>query len=248
MSDLQSNDPRTELVRSNKVTAYWAGDGVAVGVFYRTHDKIATVESNSDEVVAAGFVMPEGTEEEPITAQKKLEIFKTFLMTNSSTFGIMYDPVDRRADEFKFPNKYDENNVLEYSKKMLEKALGVSLEKVQNNVIANMIKSGHVADGTQVQYGIGDGVVEITERYNSGSIKYATVKYPVVIAINDANYQTECVVSVVSGQLKKPRELSECAITMTGIKGVLIENGLLPKIEKSSKKESADEEVAVTEE
>lgn len=228
----------SDLVRSNKVTAYWEGDGVAIGQFYRTHDKILTVKSNESTVAAAGFVFPEGTEEAPVTAQQKLEAFKTFLMANASVFGISYDPVDRRADEFKFPSRYDEENIKEYSAKMLANALAGVTEKVRNNVIANMIKSGHVAEGTDIEFGMGEATVNVTEVYNNGGIKYAEVIYPVAFAINGQQVVTEGAVQLVSGQLKKPRELKDVALTMTAIKTFLVEAGLLPKIEKAKKEDS----------
>lgn len=232
----------SELTRANKVTAYWEGDGVAIGQFYRTHDKILTVKSNDAEVVNAGFVFPEGTEEAPVTAQQKLEAFKTFLMTNAAVFGISYDPVDRRADEFKFPNRYDEENIKEFSAKVLGMALAATVEKVNNNVVANMIKSGHLAEGTELQFGTGEAEVKVTETYNNGGIKYAEVTYPVAFAIGDKQVVTTGTVQLVSGQLKKPRELNGVALTMTGIKTYLVENELLPKIEKAKKSEDADVE------
>jgi hypothetical protein len=246
-TELQSNDPKGTLKRSNKVTAYWQGEGVAVGVFYKTHDKISTVASSDDTVIAAGFQFPTGTEEAPITAQQKLEAFKNFLQVNASTFGILYDPVDRRADEFKFPNKYDATNLVEFSQKMLEKVVGEALEKVQSNVIANLVKGGHMAEGSVVQFGIGTGVSEITESYSNGSLKYASVKFPVLFAVNGIQHQTEGTVTLVSGQLKKPRELANAAITMTGIKTLLIENGLLPKVEKAAKENDTDTDTEGTE-
>lgn len=230
----------SNLTRANKVTAYWEGDGVAIGQFYRTHDKILTVKSNDADVANAGFSFPEGTEEAPVTAQQKLEAFKTFLMTNAAVFGISYDPVDRRAEEFKFPSRYDEENIKEFSKKMLENALTGATEKVRNNVIANMIKSGHVAEGTDIQFGIGDAVVNVAEKYNNGGIKYAEVVYPVAFAVGEAQVVTEATVQLVSGQLRKPRELKDTALTMTAIKGYLIDNGLLPKIEKPAKAKAED--------
>jgi hypothetical protein len=163
-------------------------------------------------------------------------------MTNAAVFGISYDPVDRRADEFKFPNRYDEENIQEFSKKMLERALADSVEKVRNNVIANMIKSGHLAEGTDIQFGIGDATVNVKESYNNGGIKYAEVVYPVAFAIGGQQVVTEGTVQLVSGQLKKPRELKDVALTMTSIKAFLVEAGLLPKVEKAKKEESAEAE------
>lgn len=228
-----------ELVRANKVTAYWEGEGVAVGVFYKTHNKLMEKRSNDTDVVSAGFVMPEGTDEAPVTAQDKLAAFKNFLQVNASVFGIQYDPVDRRADEFKFPNKYDEKTFGEYSKQMAERSIGETLEKVQKNVVANMVKSGHLTEGTEVNFAVGDAEIEIKESYNNGNIKYADAKYMVVFQVGEGTITTSCTVSAVSGQLKKPRELADgVVLTQTGIKTFLVEKGLLPKIEKPSKEDA----------
>lgn len=234
----------SELKRSNKITAYWEGDGVAVGVFYKTHDKIATVKSTDDAVIGAGFVMPAGTEENPVTAAQKLEAFKTFLATNATAFGVQYDPVDRRADAFKFPGSYDAESFAEYSKKMLQMAIEGVLESVQANVIAKMIKNELLADGTMVQYGIGDANVNIAESYSNGKLKYATAEYPVAIAVNGVQANLVATVNLVSGQLKKPRNMGEVVLTMTGVKNFLVEQGVLPKVEPKAKKADAEEESA----
>lgn len=237
-----------DLMRANKVTVYWGEGGVAIGTFYKTHDKVAVIKSTDEEVVNAGFIMPEGTDEAPVTAQQKLEAYKTFLMTNAATFGIMYDPVDRRADEFKYPNKYDEESFKQYSRDILAKTIQATLEKVQNNVIASLVKQGALAEGTTVDFGISDDAeIEIAEAYSNGSLKYATAKYDVVIGIGATSAQTSGVVSLVSGQLKKPRELADAVLTMTGIKTFLIDNSVLPKIEKKSKTEDTDDADETTE-
>lgn len=231
----------SELVRANKVTAYWEGNGVAVGAFYKTHSKIMEKKSTDEDVVSAGFVMPEGTDETPVTAQEKLSAFKTFLQVNAATFGIQYDPVDRRNDEYKFPSKYDEETFKEYSKKMVEKAIGDVLEKVQKNVIPGMIKSGNLADNTEINFGIGEAEIDVKESYKNGNIKYADAKYDIALQVGDNTVNTSCTASVVSGQLKKPREIADgIVLTQNGIKTFMVENGLLPKIEKPNKEESED--------
>ena len=230
-----------ELKRANKITAYWEGDGVAVGVFYKTHEKITTVKSTDDAVIGAGFEMPAGTEENPVTASQKLEAFKTFLATNATAFGVQYDPVDRRADEFKFPSSYDEVTFAEYSKKMLTMAIESVLESVQNNVVTKMVKNEVLAEGSMVQYGIGEPTINITESYASGKLKYATAEYPVAIAVNGAQANLSCAVELVSGQLKKPRNMGDVVMTMTGIKNFLVEQGVLPKVEPKSKKATTEE-------
>lgn len=236
----------SELKRANKITAYWEGDGVAVGVFYKTHDKIITVKSTDDAVIGAGFVMPAGTEEAPVTAAQKLEAFKTFLATNATAFGVQYDPVDRRADAFKFPGSYDAETFAEYSKKMLGMALESVLESVQSNVIAKMVKNGLLAEGTVVQYGVGNANINVSESYSNGKLKYATAEYPVAIAVNGVQANLTATVDLVSGQLKKPRNMGDVVMTMTGIKNFLVEQGVLPKVEPKAKKsaEEATEECA----
>ena len=229
-----------ELKRSNKITAYWEGDGVAVGVYYKTHDKIATVKSTDDAVIGAGFVMPAGTEEAPTTAAQKLEAFKTFLATNATAFGVQYDPVDRRADAFKFPGSYDAESFAEYSKKMLAMTIEGVLESVQTNVIAKMVKNGLLAEDAQVAYGIGEPTINVSESYSNGKLKYATAEYPVAIAVNGAQANLTATVELVSGQLKKPRNMGDVVITMTGIKNFLVEQGVLPKVEPKAKKSAED--------
>jgi predicted deacylase len=238
-----------ELKRSNKITAYWEGDGVAVGVYYKTHDKIATVKSTDDAVIGAGFEMPAGTEENPVTAAQKLEAFKTFLATNATAFGVQYDPVDRRDDAFKFPGSYDAESFAEYAKKMLTMTIEGVLESVQNNVIAKMIKNELLADGSSVAYGVGDANINVTESYSNGKLKYATAEFPVAIAVNGAQANLSATVELVSGQLKKPRNMGDVVITMTGIKNFLVEQGVLPKVEPKAKKSAEEvpaEEVAET--
>lgn len=235
----------SELVRSNKVTAFWQGEGVAKGVFYKTHSKIKEV--TSDEV--EGFTFPEGDEENPTTAQDKLAAFKNYLMINATQFGIEYDPVDRRADEFKFPNKYDEETFREYSKTMAERSIAAVLEKIQKNVIdGSLVKQELLVDGTEVAFAIGDTPeVEIGETYNNGNIKYAEATYPVAITVAGNTANSSIVVQVVSGQLKKPRELADAVLTQTGIKNFLTEQGVLPEIPKKEKAtddgEDAGEEI-----
>lgn len=231
-----------ELKRANKITAYWEGDGVAVGVFYKTHDKITTVKSTDDVVIGAGFQMPAGTEENPVTAVQKLEAFKTFLATNATAFGVQYDPVDRRADAFKFPGSYDAETFAEYSKKMLTMAIEGVLESVQTNVIAKMVKNGLLPEGSMAQYGVGDPSINISESYSNGKLKYATAVYPVAIAVNGLQANLSASVELVSGQLKKPRSMGDVVMTMTGVKNFLVEQGVLPKVEpKAKKSESAEE-------
>lgn len=228
----------SELTRANKLTAYWEGEGVAVGTFYRTHNKLLAIRSNDDSVVNAGFQMPQSTEGNEVGPQDKLEAFKQFLQSNASVFGMIYDPVDRRPDEFKFPNKYDEASFTEYSKIMLGNVLADVAKSVQANVIDKMIAAGHIVEGSELSYDIGEAQLGVTETYKTGSIKYGSALYPVTLGVNGLSTTVEVTIDVVSGQLKKPRQFGEEVFTMTGVKNTLVTAGVLPKIEKPSKEES----------
>lgn len=221
----------TNMTRANKVTAYWEGEGIAVGVFYKTHSKITTVKSNEDQIIKIGFVMPTGTDEAPVTASAKLKAFKDFICANAAKLGILYDATDRRDDNFKFPSHYNETNVMEFSKKMLSIAMEKVLGSVQANVVDRMVKAKMLADGSKVQYGIGDGTMNITEKYNNGYIKYATVNYPVAIAVNGKQADSSVTVELVSGQIKKPCNIGDTVMTMSGVKEFLVSKEILPKAE-----------------
>lgn len=246
----------SELVRANKATAYWSGNGVAVANFYKTHDKVAVVRSDDQSVTDAGFKMPESTEEVQVTAQDKLAAFKNFVMANASVFGVQYDPVDRRTDEFKFPNKYTEELFREYSRKIAINAISAMVDKVQTNVVDRMIKGGHKPAGTVIDYGISEEptTVDISESYKNGNLKYANAVYDIVFQIGTnesdaAQVQSTIKVDLVSGQIKKPREFgSGLSLTTTGIKDFLINSGLLPKIEDKKKEEQTAEDDGETQE
>ena len=223
------------MVRANKVTAFWDGNGVANAIFYRTHNKVATVKSD-----ACGFQFPESTEEHEVTAREKLAAFKAFVQENAAQFGVVYDPVDRRPDDQKIPVLTTEN-VVEFAQKILG--------QLQNGYIAKAISRGLLAESTAIAYGVGGGVPNINESYAKGGIKYATVTFPVAFAVDGKQYDTTCDVEVVSGQLKKPRMLADGVVmTQTGIMKMLVEAGILPKVEPKPRPKKSETEDAEAEE
>lgn len=230
-----------ELKRANKVTAYWSGDGIAMGIFYKTHEKITSVKSSDDAVTGAGFKMPEG---EDVTAAQKLEAYKTFLSTNATVFGVAFDPVDRRVDEFKFPGHYTEDTFKQFSKKILEGTIAPLLKNMQDSYVTKQIAAGKMPATSAVQYGISDEpAITVTEKYSNGNIKYASAKYAVAFAVNGVQTNINANVDIVSGQLKKPRTLgdnNDVVITMTGIKNLFVEKELLPKPAPTPKAEKAE--------
>lgn len=242
------------LVRANKCTAYWGGNGVAIGNFYKTHDKVCVVRSDSEEVEKAGYTMLESTEESPVTAQDKLAHFKDFIMANATVFGVQYDPVDRRQEGFKFPNTYQEDTFRKFSYEVAVKSLEDIVAKVQNNVIDKLIKSGHKPDGTNLDFGIDEEAkkVDIAESYKNGNLKYATAEYEIMLRVaqygadgapvEPIDIHSNITVELVSGQIKKPRSFDDdVALTMAGMKQFLIDGGAIPKIEKPKKDEDEDD-------
>lgn len=232
----------TELTRANKATAFWGGNGIAVGNFYRTHDKVAEIRSDSDIVKNAGFTFPESTEEVQVTAQDKLAAFKNFICANAAAFGIQYDPVDRRNDEYKFPNKYNEENFGEYGRKMVISALQAVVDKLQNNVISKMVSAGNLPEGSTIDYGVGEqGTVSVDEKYGNGNIKYGKATYDVAFQVGDKQVKTSITADLVSGQIKKPRELAGgISLTMASVKTFLTDNGVIPVVEKPKKEPKDD--------
>ena len=61
------------------------------------------------------------------------------------------------------------------------------------------------------------------------------------IAVNGTQYDTTVVVDLVSGQIKKPRTIGDTVMTMSGVKEMLVTNGVLPKVEKKAKDAEAVE-------
>lgn len=248
---MSRKDERQEqkLIRANKLTTVWSGDdGVAVGRFYKTHEKIQEIRSDNPVVVKAGFKMPETTEENPVSPQQKLESFKSFLGMNAGVFGIHYDPVDRRSDEYKFPSSYDVESFKEYSLKQANSVLSACITKTQVGVIDKMISAGHIPTDTKIDFGIDeDAKIDITDHYKNGNIKYATAKYDVVLQIEDSEsgarqVEDVIVVELVSGQLRKPRSMENISLTQTAVKNAFVESGFLPKIERKSKKDKESAE------
>lgn len=233
-----------DLIRANKVTAFWGGNGVAIAAFYKTHEKLVTVRSDDVAVMTAGFEMPQSTEDKSLSAAERLDSFKNFIMANAAVFGISYDPVDRRNVSVKaLPSQFTEDTVTSYAVGMAESAISKILQSLQNNVIAKMIATEVLPENAIIQYGLGEGAVTVTEKYNAGNIKYATIDIPVTIGMTTSQniVESKITVELISGQLKKPRTIGDMVLTMTGIKNALIDNGILPKPEPKSKAKNENE-------
>jgi len=246
----------SELIRANKVTARFEGEGVIVGTFYKTHDKLGEVKSNSTEVVGLGYKMPEsipaseGVEPVEVTPKQKLDSFKEFLQVNATAFGFTYDPIDRRNNGNKYPSKYDEPTLLDTATKILSEKMGELVASVQKTV-DGYIKNKIMDAGSQITCNIGVGNIAVQEKYKNENLKYADATFPVTVGIGaqDAvgpSIALNVVIKLVSGQIKKPRELDKYPMTITGLKTALVEGKVLPEPpKKEEKKEDTDKTAEV---
>lgn len=223
-----------QLIRSNKVTTRFEGEGVAVGTFYKTHDKLGEVKSTDAKIIELGFKMPEsvtaseGVEPIEVTPKQKLDAFRDFLQVNATVFGYVYDPIDRRSEGNKYPSTYTEVVFLDTASKILTERITELVISVQKT-IDNYAKQGSMPEGSQLACGLGIGNVTVQEKYGNGNLKYADVIFPVTFAIGDKNISLNVPVKLVSGQIKKPRELSDkYVMTITGLKTALVDGGVLP--------------------
>lgn len=245
-----------ELLRANKITAVFAGEGVIVASFYRTHNKLGQVRSDDAKIAELGYVAPVAGEGEEITPTQKLTHFKEFIQANAVQFGYTFDPVDRRSEGNKFPSKYDaetfaETGIAVVTARIAE--IGASLQKSVDSLIkAKALGEGSVIEA-EVMSTVEDLVVNATETYKDGSLKYADAQVAVSFVLNGLQYDTVVPINLVSGQLKKSREIGEDKqpLTATSVKKILTTASLLPVVEKKEKeKEGVATDVAepVTEE
>lgn len=203
-----------------------------------------------------GYVAPVAGEGEEITPTQKLTHFKEFIQANAVQFGYTFDPVDRRSEGNKFPSKYDaetfaETGIAVVTARIAE--IGASLQKSVDSLIkAKALGEGSVIEA-EVMSTVEDLVVNATETYKDGSLKYADAQVAVSFVLNGLQYDTVVPINLVSGQLKKSREIGEDKqpLTATSVKKILTTANLLPVVEKKEKeKEGVATDVAepVTEE
>lgn len=230
-----------ELARVNKITTSFIGGGVMQASFYKTHSKLGSVKSDDEKVAELGYQPLVAGEGEEITSSQRLAHFKEFIQSNAVQFGYTYDPVDRRTDGNKFPSKYDKVTFAETAIRVVTDKLAEIVEKL-GKPVASLIKAKALAEGTvagaEVVTTVDDIEVNITEEYKNGSIKYADANVEAIITLGGEGIKINVPMALVSGQLKKPKLINDDkAFTMTSIKNLLIENGIMPVVEKKATEE-----------
>jgi hypothetical protein len=238
-----------ELLRANKITAVFSGEGVITASFYRTHTKLGVIKSDDAKIAELGYVAPVAGEGEEITPTQKLIHFKEFIQLNAVQFGYTFDPVDRRSEGNKFPSKYDakifaETGIAVVTGRVAE--ITVSLQKSVDSLVKSKALAGGSVITSEVISTADDLVVNPTEAYKDGSLKYADAEVAVRFTLNGLQFDTVVPINLVSGQLKKSREIGadKQPLTVTSVKKILVEANLLPVVEKVKEEETVAEVTA----
>lgn len=226
-----------ELVRSNRVSVQKVGD-VDVARFWKTHKVVKEVTTT--DATGKGY-----TPDTTLNATAQRELFRQWVCKNAGSFGIQYDPQDRREDANKFPSKYTSDELLmEWACKIVTGDIQEWTGKVAEEYKAVLAIKEITAD-TPMEIVTRNGK-SVTPKYGNGNWSYATVDVTATIQVIDGDTTNEgyvtIMVELVSGQMKKPSRIGDSTYTYTAYKTELLKDiqGFLPS--KDSKAETKVEE------
>lgn len=226
------------MTRANRVAVQSTDNGYKAD-FYRTHKKVATMESWETGWEA----------DESMNKSAQREDFRRFAIEHAEEIGVEWNPADLRTEANKRVPKYENDEILSTdvlalvrpSIETLEAKCphGVSVREIE---IDSIVPVGTSAKGTDLsKLGVINGKYE-----RSGNWAWADISIVVILTKDgqEIYYTTEC--QLVSGQLKKPH------ITQTSfnesIKESLKEVGLWVEEVKEDKKPSKKSKEEVQEE
>lgn len=227
-----------DTLRANKLSVRPTEDGF-IADFYRTHTKIATVNSSN-------------TEWSPIPDSNKSaqrEEFRSWIGNRACAFGVTYDPTDRRSDDNKRMATYSTyedlsldtvsmilNDITAFIEKMPDNAL-VTDTSIAVEDIRPMTKTTKGTDLTTM--GIYDG------RYlKNNNWAWADIDVMVTLTVGNTEIYQPIAMQLVSGQLKK-MHMTQTAWNTDTHKS-LIEAGLVVDEPKAGKPASTKEKPAPT--
>ena len=228
----------TTLTRANRIAVQTTNEGFKAD-FYRTHKKLTTIFSEETTWMA----------DESMNKSAQREDFRRFAIENADTFGINYDPADKRELGNVRIAKYDSEHTLmvdamdfmigDVATLISKCPYGVEYGSLMAESVTPVT---HSAKGTNlVTLGIIDGRYE-----KSGNWAWADVEMTLTLrkAEQEIYYSFNC--QLVSGQLKKPH-ITQTAFNES-IKESLKEIGLWEEESKESKdSKDTSEEVKVEE-
>ena len=225
------------LTRSNKLTVK-VSDGILQGDFFRTHKHLLTVSA------------PETGWTAPANANKttERESFRLWLMEHADTYGILYDPTDRRTEANTRKATYKtEADVAEDAVAMVAPDIDTFVGKMpmadrisgHRITVESLTPKTHTSKGTDLStMGIEDG-----KYASNGNLAWFDIEGVVTMDTAKGEIYQTIRMELVSGQLKKFRMTqtqwnTEVLASMLEA-GVVTEEELAPKKEKKAKAEKS---------
>lgn len=226
------------LTRSNKLTVK-VSDGILQGDFFRTHKHLLTVSATE-----AGWTAPANANK---TTER--ESFRLWLMDHAATYGILYDPTDRRTEANTRKATYKtEADVAEDAVAMVTPDIDTFVSKMpmadrisgHSITVESLTPKTHTSKGTDLStMGIEDG-----KYASNGNLAWFDIEGVVTMDTAKGEIYQTIRMELVSGQLKKFRMTqtqwnTEVLASMLEA-GVVTEEELAPKNEKKEEKAKAE--------
>ena len=225
------------LTRSNKLTVK-VSDGILQGDFFRTHKHLLTVSAHE-----TGWTAPANANK---TTER--ESFRLWLMEHAATYGIMYDPTDRRNEaNIRKATYKTEADVAEDAVAMVAPDIDTFVSKMpmadrisgHRITVESLTPKTHTSKGTDLStMGIEDG-----KYASNGNLAWFDIEGVVTMDTAKGEIYQTIRMELVSGQLKKFRMTqtqwnTEVLASMLEA-GVVTEEELAPKKEKKAKAEKS---------
>lgn len=223
------------LTRSNKLTVK-VSDGILQGDFFRTHKHLLTVSATE-----AGWTAPANANANKTTER---ESFRLWLMDHAATYGILYDPTDRRTEANTRKAIYKtEADVAEDAVAMVTPDIDTFVGKMpmadrisgHRITVESLTPKTHTSKGTNLStMGIEDG-----KYASNGNLAWFDIEGVVTMDTAKGEIYQTIRMELVSGQLKKFRMTqtqwnTEVLASLLDA-GVVTEEELTPKKEKKEK-------------
>ena len=231
---MNTNTNMNETTRANKLTVKSMDNGHLQADFYRTHRHIMTILDSE-----TGYQPTDDT----MTKTAIREEFRKYVADHADTYGIVYDPSDRRAEQNVRKAKYaTQDDVIEDAIAMITPDIETFIAKMPNAEmiqgyainIESLTPKTHTSKGSDlVLMGIEDG-----KYLSSGNLAWFDIEGVVTMkTATDDIYQT-INLELVSGQLKKFR-MTQTQWNME-TRQSLVEIGLVTEEAKAEKSAKAD--------
>ena len=226
------------LTRANKLTVKVSG-GILQGDFFRTHKHLLTVSAQE-----TGWTTPANANK---TTER--ESFRLWLMEHADTYGILYDPTDRRTEiNIRKATYKTEADVAEDAVAMVTPDIDTFVAKMpmadrisgHHITVAYLAPKTHTSKGTDLStMGIEDG-----KYASNGNLAWFDTEGVVTMDTAKGEIYQIIRMELVSGQLKKFRMTqtqwnTEVLASMLEA-GVVTEEELAPKKEKKEEKAKAE--------